>query len=173
LTDKLGERELIDRLGTPLTTFRASPGNMIAGVIVALLMIGGGSIGTTAIMRANHKPENETGAVIGAIFLAGLAVGGVALLLWVRSVISCRTLICPGGFIQVGGGKAKGCCWDQIWEMKVLGRDHYRKCTVRRQDGRTFVFTTNRVHGVAKLIRILESHVSLVEEKKWDGPSRF
>jgi hypothetical protein len=167
LTDKLDEKELIDRLGAPLTTFRPHRVNLIAGIILAFLMVGGGGAGAAAIMRATHKPQDVTGATIVGIFLAGLAVGGVFLFLWVMSVISRRVLICPGGFIHISWGKAAGCCWDQISEMKVLqfsrGEDTNRKCTVRRQDGRTFVFTTNGVHGIAKLIKILSTHVGPFE----------
>jgi hypothetical protein len=164
LVDKLDEKELIDRLGAPLTTFRPSLANMIAGIILALLMVGGGSVGALAIMRANHKPQDVTGAVIWGVVLVGLVPGGIALLLWVKSVISRRVLICPGGFILIARGKAAGCCWDQISEMKVMefasGKvDTDRGCTVRRQDGRTFVFTPNRVHGIAKLIAIFSSHI--------------
>ena len=163
LKDDLNEKELIDRLGTPVNTFKPSRANMMAGLIVAILMIAGFGGGGAWLLANQDKPN-----LIEVACLLGLAMVGVAILFWVRSAASRRVLICPNGFIEICRGKPVGCYWSQISEVKALvitrGKSTDRQCTVFRQDGHKFFFTPNRVKGISKLIAVFASQVKLKED---------
>jgi len=171
LTDRLTERELVERLGTPTLTFKPSLANMVAGLILGFLLAGSGATGGVAMLIHGRSlaatfPAPVAGTILLVLVLLGLALSGIALLVWATRTLSLRVLVCPAGIIRVYRGRAVGCCWDQIREVKVVeltvGKDRPdRTCTVRREDGLTFVFTTNRVAHLSRLIKAIGDHVPL------------
>ncbi|HEV3085188.1 MAG TPA: hypothetical protein VGY66_35845 [Gemmataceae bacterium] len=195
LRDSLSEQELIDQLGSPVATFKPGRGNLIAGLILGILLVGPGSLGAVWICLFAPK-----GNMVGAILLIVFALGGAGLLVWVRRALSLRVLICPSGFVEIYGNKAAGCCWDQISEVtlqrqgpagefvgiypgKAAGcfsdpigavtaqqqghEPNPHRCTVRREDGREFIFTTNRVKDLGKLINVFASAMPNAERTRF------
>lgn len=165
LANCLNEDELIERLGAPTLSFRAARANMFAGVIAGLILVGIGALIEIGLVFGLGSPMVVfiSGALVA---LLGFIYGGTALLVWIKRNMSFRVLVCRGGIVQIYRGQAVGCGWDQISEATVSerfqpGNIGNRVCTLIREDGLKFVFTTNKVDHIPRLIEVIASRVPL------------
>lgn len=161
----------IESLGKRIYEQKASTANLIAGIILGILMVAGGvTIATFAVrevvnVRANLPLYAEHGmswAAAGLMLLlgGGLAVGGVWLVLWAKSMFSFRLVVCSDGFYYQKKGETDVFAWQEIVSVQetiaherlpiVKGAARHlmptktsRGYRVRRCDAKEFFFDAN------------------------------
>lgn len=105
-------------------TFETKPNvsNLVAGGIIALLLVAGGLSLSAYMLRVMffggrnppQTPGDWAGAVAIAVIGVGLAVGGVFLARWVKSMFGFRLRICHEGFFFTRDGVETVFAWDEI-----------------------------------------------------------
>ncbi len=115
----------VRRLSTPTATFKSGLANLIAGIIVGLVMIGASGPALVACIGvamqsdpklsvAKNKAASWIGVGLGTIIGLGLAIGGIALIYWVRGMLCLRLYVCPQGFYYTHRGKMHVFRWNEI-----------------------------------------------------------
>lgn len=161
----------IESLGKRVYEQKASTANLIAGIMLGILMVGGGiTLATIAVrevvsVRANLPLYAEHGmSWLAAGFLVllggGLAIGGVCLILWAKSMFSFRLVVCTDGFYYLKKGETNIFAWQEIVSVEetiaherlpiVKGAARHlmptktsRAYRVRRCDAKEFFFDAN------------------------------
>jgi hypothetical protein len=118
----------VESLGKVIYESRPKTENLVAGIIIALLMIGAGFGMAAYILRQLYHPAGDrpadTSNLIGAhvlvVFGVLLAIGGGYMLLWMRSLFSFRLRVCSDGFCVVDRGVETAFAWDEIVQVKEL-----------------------------------------------------
>lgn len=142
--------------------------NLIAGVVIAVLLIGGGLALSGFMIRQMFLPggarPQDAGDWLGAALLTlmgiALAGGGVGLFLWVKSMVGSRVRVCADGFCSKRKGVDTVFAWDEILEVRetilhqklplmkgaarrLMPTKTSRNYTVVRCDGEEFYFDEN------------------------------
>lgn len=170
--------QTVESLGKVTYATKPDMTNLLAGVILASLLMGGGiafaasSIRELLVVGGNH-PESDSpwiGVVAGIVIFAG----GVALLLWVVSLFRLRIYICENGFYITRRGEATVYAWSEITAVRevilherpplvkaparqLLPTMTSRSYTVVRCDGNTFKFGKNLIPRTSLLAGPLSS----------------
>jgi hypothetical protein len=116
----------VESLGNVLYETKPKTENLVAGIVIALLLIGGGIGMTVFMLRQLYHPAGnrpiETSDVIGAhafvVFGVLLAIGGGYMLLRMRSLFAFRLRVCSEGFCVVDRGVETAFAWDEIVQVK-------------------------------------------------------
>jgi hypothetical protein len=178
--------DAIRRLGDPSAVFKPGMENLIAGIILALLMILAG-LGVLyyglqeLLTRWDSLPlwhEKQSRSLFAFVAVAGLGlfVGGVFLIRWVRGLFSLRVSVCPRGFFWVSRKGFQAFPWDQIQHVRELVKQEYlplkgvakyaaplgqsRSFVVSRTDGVQFAFDGNSVRKLNTLAKLIQEAVS-------------
>jgi hypothetical protein len=166
----------VESLGKVIYETKPKLENVVAGIIIAALLIGGG-IGTTSfIMRqlydpaGDRAPEFSDWIAAHALALVGIlvATGGAYMLVRMRSLSAFRLRVCSEGFCVVAGGEETAYAWDEIVEVKefisherlplvkgpaknLMPTKMSRSYTVVRCDGTQFDFDSNLLPSTSLL----------------------
>jgi hypothetical protein len=119
---------ITEQLGEIKREFRPGLENLIAGIIIGLLMIGGGCtlmyFATNGVIESGGAlpfwtGKGEKGWSWGAVGIAaamgiGLAIGGFFLIRWVRSLFSFRVRIGQNGFAVIDKQTVRVFGWEDI-----------------------------------------------------------
>jgi hypothetical protein len=160
-----------ESLGKPIYQQQSSRSNLIAGIILSLLMVGGAAGLIWYAAREVWRTRGqlpwwvERGFSWGAVGISGaialaLLIGGVCLFIWSRSMFSFRLYVCGDGFYFSKSGKVTVFAFDEIAKVEetiiherlpiVKGAARHlmpaktsRSYRVRRSDGEQFVFNAN------------------------------
>ena len=174
LEESLSASDAVHQLGAPAATFRPGFANLIAGIIVGLVMIGASGpvlVASFGIARQNDPKApvaaSWIGMGLGAVLGLGLAIGGIALIYWVRGMFSLRLYVCSHGFYYTHRGKLHVFRWEQIERVVETITQEYlplkgiakyaappverRSYVVRRKDGFEFGFGPNSIRKSATL----------------------
>jgi len=171
-----------ESLGKVTYVTKPNTSNLIAGIIISLLLFGGGLSISVHMLRqlffdGAHPPQTTTDtlAVVGiAIFGVALAIGGVFLFRWAKSMFGFRLSVCRDGFYFVRGGMESVFAWDDIAEVretvlheklplvkgaarKLMPTKTSRSYTVTRCDGKQFYFDDNVIERTSLLSGPLSS----------------
>jgi hypothetical protein len=113
----------------------------LSGYVVRQAFLGGG--------KRPETPSDWLGAVLVAVLGVGLAVGGVFLFLWVKSMFGFRLRVCRDGFSFTRGGVEWVFAWDEIVEVRetVL---HERLPLVKGPARRLMPTKTSRSYTVVR-----------------------
>ena len=152
--------EVLEHLGQPMATFAPSGANLVAGIIIGILCLGGG---IALMVGAALKGEGTTIAlgIVAGLFLAAVGVVGIILM---PMLFSLRILVCPEGLVRVSGKKVEAFPWEKIIAVtESRSEDHSiggRNYTVSRQDGVELFFDANAVRGVSQLAQLIQEETS-------------
>jgi hypothetical protein len=186
--------EQVRRLGTPTQTFKPGLANLIAGIIVGLVMMAVSGPALVAFIRmamqsdpklsvAENKLVSAIGFGLGGIFGLGLALGGIALIYWVRGMFSFRLYVCPEGFYYTHRGNVHVFRWEEIERVVETITQEYlplkgiakyaappverRSYVIRRRDGFEFGFGPNSIRKSVTLGNCIRNEVT-PRNIRWD-----
>jgi hypothetical protein len=173
----------VESLGSPTGQYRPGGANLVAGIIIGCLLIGGGCAILFVTIRdlirsGGHIPLAAEQGIswvavgIASLFVIGLLFGGLSLIRWVRSTSMLRVYVCPGGFYYRCRTKTVAFPWDQISSVRetilherlplAQGLAKHampvmmsRGFVVRRIGGEEFGFDGNTLQGHERLGEIL------------------
>jgi hypothetical protein len=173
-----------EQLGETRREFKPGLENLVAGIIIGLLMIGGG--GALPCLPTNGVIESggrlpfwaERGWCWGAVgILAALAIGlmiaGFFLIRWMRSLFSFRERIAQNGFLVSDEKTARVIGWEEILSVEethidkrlpllkgvakyALPKMMSKSFTVNVKQGEPFAFDGNMIKGHTKLAQMLK-----------------
>jgi hypothetical protein len=120
----------VDQLGHIRMQFKPGLENLIAGIIIGLLMIGGGCAAvyfpTSGVAKSGgnlplwtDQPGWSWGAAaILAALGIGLIIGGFFLIRWVRSLFSLQVRVGQNGFVVLHKKTSRVIAWDDILSVQ-------------------------------------------------------
>ena len=174
-------------IGDIQRTFKPGADNLVAGIIISLLLIGGGSaIGYAATKgvidsRGQLPLWVEKGWCWGAVAMAGaiavgLVVGGVYLIGWIRSLSSLRVHVGADGFAVSGRDEETSFNWAQIASVTethlyersplvkgpaklLLPQKKSTSFVIRRDDGGEFALDGNTLREHEAFADIIRSRL--------------
>jgi len=159
-------------------TYETKPNvsNVVAGFILGVGLVVGGLLLMGSMLRqmffAGGHPPQGTSDWLGAIVLAslglGLAVGGVLLVMFARSLVGFRLRVCADGFWFTRANQQSVFAWDEIVLVKesvveerlplakgaarhLMPTKTTRTYTVVRCDGEEFYFDENVIQRTSLL----------------------
>ena len=169
----------VESLGSPTAQYRPGVANLVAGIIIGCLLIGGGAALLFVTIRdfvrsGGHLPLAAEQGIswvavgISSLFVIGLLLGGFFLIRWVRSTSTLRVYVCPGGFYYRCRTKTVAFPWDQISSVRetilherlplakglakhAMPMISSRGFLVRRMGGEEFGFDGNTLQGHERL----------------------
>jgi hypothetical protein len=172
----------VESLGKLIYETKPNVSNLIAGMVIAALLIGGGPTLSAYMIRqmffAGGNPPRTVpdwfGAAVLVVFGIALAVGGISLLLWVQSLFRFCLRICEEGFYFTRGSGEIVFAWNEIREVRetvlseklplvkgpalqLMPTKTSRNYTVVRCDGLEFYFDENVVPRTSLLAGPLAS----------------
>lgn len=158
----------VESLGRVRWETKPSMSNLVAGFILGVGLVVGGLLLAGYMVRqvafAGGAPPPDASGWLGAIVLAllglALAVGGVFLVLFARSLVGLRLRVCAEGFCVTRGNQEDVFAWDEIILVKepvieerlplakgaarhLMPTKTTRTYTVVRCDGEEFYFDEN------------------------------
>jgi hypothetical protein len=173
----------VESLGSPTGRYRPGVANLVAGIIIGCLLIGGGSALLFVTIRdfvrsGGHIPLAAEQGIswvavgIASVFVIGLLLGGFLLIRWARSTAALCVYVCPGGFYYQCRTKTVAFPWDRISSVReTILHEHLplargvakhampmttsRVLLVRRIGGEEFGFDGNTLQGHERLGEIL------------------
>jgi hypothetical protein len=165
---------LVQEFGGTREAFRPSIANLIAGVIIGLLLIGGGLAFISGFLYLYLRPEGNDlqttlfGLAVGIVLIAS----GILFIYVMKRMFSYRLVVCTRGFIRQVGRDTDCCQWEDIASVtEEVKTDHLplqgvakyaapvgksRSYTIRRKDGEEFLFdldTIKRLGRFGKMVR--------------------
>lgn len=178
-----------ESLGKVTYETKPNTSNLVAGVIIsALLFFGGlGSFGQAVREIWAGRPQNGEDW-IGVIMFMGigvaLAVGGVYMFFWIRSLFGFRLRVCADGFSFTRRGIESVFAWDEIKQIRetvsheklpivkgparqLMPTKTSRSYTVVRCDGEEFYFDDNVIARASLLAGPL-SNAAKTRDIQWD-----
>jgi hypothetical protein len=178
-------------LGKQKIQFKPSSSELIAGTIIGILMTGSGAtlvfFPVRSFGRSNYAlpffaEHGESVFSVGLLVLLGVAafVGGIALVLWMRSLLSFRVVVCENDFYVGRRDKREIYTWDKIVSVRetvltqhipivkgvarrAMPTTMNHSYVVLRSDGEEFAFNGTTVKGVKGLAGIIRRHTSKYE----------
>jgi hypothetical protein len=149
--------------GVPTYTFKPSRANMIAVNIWGPVLAWGGVVGGGALLVLQPNEALAPNIIFGIVLLA-LGVVGIALLVWVKRTMSLRVFVCPVAIVRSYRGVTTTWGWDEIKRAEVRGSSRWDSgphviCTIHHQNGCKWVFTTNNVEDISKLVEVIRAHL--------------
>jgi hypothetical protein len=173
----------VESLGSPTGQYRPGLANLVAGIIIGCLLIGGGVAILFITIRdfarsggriplAAEQGISWVAVGIASLFVIGLLFGGFSLIRWVRSTSMLRVYVCPDGFYYVCRTKTVAFPWDRISSVRetilherlplatgiakhAMPMNTSRSFLVRRIGGEEFGFDGNTLQGHERLGEIL------------------
>ncbi|MDZ7616973.1 MAG: hypothetical protein U1E05_08215 [Patescibacteria group bacterium] len=171
-----------ESLGKVTYVTKPNTSNLIAGIIISLLLFGGGLSLSAYMLRqlffhGGNRPQTTTDslAMVGmAVFGVALAIGGVFLFRWAKSMFGFRLSVCHDGFYFIRGGVESVFAWDDIVQVretvlheklplakgaarKLMPTKTSRSYAVVRCDGKEFYFDDNVIERTSLLAGPLSS----------------
>jgi hypothetical protein len=107
---------LVQEFGGTREAFRPSIANLIAGVIIGLLLIGGGLAFISGFLYLYLRPEGNDlqttlfGLAVGIVLIAS----GILFIYVMKRMFSYRLVVCTRGFIRQVGRDTDCCQWEDI-----------------------------------------------------------
>lgn len=174
-------------IGSLQRTFKPGMDNLIAGIIIGLLLIGGG--GTIVyfaikgiIARRGDLPFwAERGWSWGTVALStilsiGLAIAGVFLIRWMRSLLSLRVHLGDLGFAVTLRKGSQTYLWNQIASVTethiyerppllkgpaklLLPKTQSKSYSVKRNDDEEFGFTATSLKGHEEFAEMIKTQI--------------
>jgi len=172
----------VESLGRVVYETKPNVSNLVAGIVLAMLLVVGGLALAGFMIRQMFLPGGNPpqaladwlGALLLMVLGCGLAIGGVLLFLWVKSLFGFRLRVCAEGFYFSRQGADNVLAWDEISKVRetvlteklplVKGAARHlmptkasRSYTVVRRDGEEFYFDENVVPRTSLLAGPLSS----------------
>ena len=165
-------RDAVSNIGQPVETFKPSPANAVAGIILGLLFGALGCVLTFFFVRSAVRDAGvESWKDIGYSLLGLLIVAMGAGLIWVATRLFSLTIyVGPQGFVYAAKSGTWLCRWEEIEHVtETVEQEHAplkgpaklipvgtnRYYTVRRKDGEEFTFTRDSVTKLGRLAKII------------------
>ncbi len=171
-----------ESLGKVTYVTKPNTSNLVAGMIISLLLFGGG-LSLSAYMlwqgffsgvHRSQTAADTLGAVAIAVLGVALAIGGVFLFRWAKSMFGFRLSVCRDGFYFVRGGVESVFAWNDIVQVretvlheklplakgaasKLMPTKTSRSYTLVRCDGMEFHFDDNVIARTSLLSGPLSS----------------
>ncbi len=164
-------------MGVPRESYRPKHANIVAGFILGLAMIAGGvSAAAYLLLRDDPKPVQAMSdwiakyVIIGGLGLAVPALG-IALVVWMKRLMSHEVTICENGLIYQYAGANDVVPWVEIAKitevftqesikiLKVPGASLTnidRTIVVLRNDGKEFYFSVNSIQNLGAFASLLK-----------------
>lgn len=174
-------------IGRVRCTFKPGKDNLVAGVIIGLLMIAGGiAVGYLVISGVITSPAAlplwaEHGWCWAAVAIAGLVdagllVGGILLIAWMRNLASMRVDVGPSGFSVSTRTGIQVFLWDEIASVTethlyerppvlkgpaklLLPEVKSRSYLVRRKDAEQFAISGTTIRGHEALAGVIKAGI--------------
>jgi|SRR6516164_7762967 hypothetical protein len=172
--------QIVTKLGAPTAVFRPDPFRLAVGMVLGFVLSGFFGFGfiIAAASPANVDksfPDGPGGrqATIARMFfmLVGVLIvfGGAGFVVWLWLTRRFRVLVCPGGLIQIRGGKVETFGWTEIvsvhertTKVKLVKGPAFlvRKAAskvywVNRSDGISVRFDGDKLRNAEKLIKLI------------------
>jgi predicted Zn-ribbon and HTH transcriptional regulator len=167
----------LDSLGEVRHTFKPKMANIFAGVIIGLLLIVGGlSLAIFLTVREDPKPLDDKNRIAKYAFIAALGIvapiGGVALLVRMKSFLTHRVTLHDEGFRYALGRRDDAYLWsdvrkiseifthEQLKVLKVPGaslRNIDQRLQISVRNGKDCGFTVNSIDDVPRFAQCLKA----------------
>lgn len=174
-------------IGKIQRTFKPGLDNLVAGVIIGLLMIAGGSTFGYFVIKGVIESRGQlpfvvekgwswSAALLGAVVSAGLIYGGVLFIQWMQSLSSLRVQVGDDGFSVFQKNEKQVFKWSQIASVTethlyerppllkgpaklILPKAKSRSFLVRRNDDEEFAFDGNTLRKHDEFAYIIKAHL--------------
>lgn len=168
-------------IGNIQRIFKPAITNLVAGIIIGLLMIGGGFglayLATRTVINSRGPlpffAEKEScwfGVALFGLVAIGIMIGGVFMIRWMWSLASLRIHVGDAGFAVSSRKGVQSFLWDQIVSVKethlyerpqllkgpaklMLPKMKSNSYTVQRDDNESFAFEASILSWAAKHFR--------------------
>jgi hypothetical protein len=172
----------VQSLGKTVYETKPNVSNLGAGVILAVLLVGGGFLLAGHMLRqmffdGGNRPDTASdwfGAILLAVIGCALVVGGALLFLRMKSLFGFRLSVCEEGFYFSRGGAESVFAWEEITRVhettlheklplvkgparQLMPTKTSRSYTVVRCDGEEFRFDQNVIPRTSLLAGPLSS----------------
>jgi hypothetical protein len=170
-------------LGDCLGSFKPMLGNIIAGFILSLLLIGAGVVGLTFVWREVYlaggdlplhvqKGMGWSTVALGSVLAAGAIVGGIVLARYSRWLLSHGVDVCADGFCYRVGASGDNVRWSEVASIRetvlyerppllkgaaklLLPKMKSRSFLVTTKAGKDYSFDGNSVKGINRFAELL------------------
>jgi len=176
-----------EQLGEIKREFKPGLENLVAGIIIGLLMIGGGCaliyLPTNGVMESGGNlpfwtEKGQKGWSWGAAGLMvalglGLVIGGIFLILWIRSLFTFRLCVAQNGFSVSDKKSVRIIGWDDIVSVQethlyerppllkgvakyALPKMKSKSFVVKVKQGDAIAFDGNTIKGHSRLAEMIK-----------------